>query len=1489
MVSILKSAISRSQISLLMAILAFLGSTLSAQEPTAADNPGEARAYAVLRRSPDRVTALPADVYVRALAEMAPLTTYSTGAGQMLPASTATFETVANEAQTWNSLGPDNVGGRTRAFLLSSGFGLNAGPWTMYAAGVDGGVFQGSISRSVDGFGNGVWSSAWSPLQGAPNQPIGNMAVSTLSSWSGGSILAGTGEGVFSGDAIQGNGIYQWDGTAWNTLGPQHRTQDNPNFVFVNRLVSNQAANRLYAGTRAGVEVSNDGGDNWALTLPRPANSQGGVMDLVVIPSGQLTNVSGDVVFVTMGTEGHPNTNPPTQASIWRSTDNGQTWGTSVKSEPTGKMGRTSLAVVPSTLGGLLDNVWIYAVSSWSEPFFDGRLYKIFRSTSGGSSSSWQDMYAGTGNNSSTVNTPYMFSALCSTQSNNNGWYDQAISVDPANANKLLLGGVSIFRVDLSGSAMGSLNTQGNNSTIDSITVSSVPAITPAPYWVGSTIYIDTVPYTVITYLSATSLQIRPQYAGPTGVHGFSIVPVSAQQISTWHGAANPRPVYVHADQHSIQPFAGSKLLVGNDGGLFVAENATASGATTCSLADPQTAVRWSSLSSTYQTAQFYHGLPYSGDTRWIGGMQDNGVRTTSAGSSSWPAFSDENLTNTDAGYVGITPDGTSGPFYVSVGYPQGIIYSLASGGTTATQYDPSPPGSPTNPLYVTPFVVDQTSHAVGSSYWLWVGGQTDTAGHSIVKRRRADLLDQYDLSGVCTGNSAMAPLHRVSSMALSADSNRLVLGREDGCIVYSANAAVLPPGSPIWAAIEPPSGQGGFVTSVAFDPFDPNTIYYTVGNAGYWHLVKVKGVFSGTRAVTNLSGLTPDVSLPDAPANVVVPDSLNPGRLWVGTDVGVLTSLNGGDSWAKEVTGFGYADVEWLAQNQRNGNSAYLYAFTHGRGAYQVLSKAYPRGDADLSGVVDVNDVFFLINYLFAGGPAPGWLDKADADCDHSRGVLDVFFLINYLFAGGPTPLVVCPAVVGGQGFGPASAGASDTMAIGATSVPVASATVRVPVYVNDLPGSSLGTDQPSGYDITEVAFEVMHGASCVTDTTFDRTGGVLQGLAVLQENASFEPGGFRYAIDVTGPVPFTHGAAPGDKIGDLVLTLSGCPASVLPLTLTTTGEWAAALGCFQCNGPGWIERPGETGLNGLQVTNGSVTLLGAIPSISSVSPVIGPTAGGTAVTVYGTNFLNGATVSFGGVAGLVTSVQAGQIAVTTPAHAYGQVSVVVTNPDNQTATLTNGFVFDNPPTAALSASPSSGVAAVIAMLDASSSSDPDAAAGDSIVSYRFDFGDGSAPVTQSSSTKSHVYAIPGTYTASVIAADTRGAASNQATRTATVSSGTDGATFTTDSGVPSTMVRSTAYHVWLSIKNTGTTTWTPEGSYQVQSQNPLDNTTFGVARILMGANTSIPPGVTGIFWTWVTAPANRGTYSFQFKMLHGTTNFGDYLVNKTITVTNH
>ncbi len=98
---------------------------------------------------------------------------------------------------------------------------------------------------------------------------------------------------------------------------------------------------------------------------------------------------------------------------------------------------------------------------------------------------------------------------------------------------------------------------------------------------------------------------------------------------------------------------------------------------------------------------------------------------------------------------------------------------------------------------------------------------------------------------------------------------------------------------------------------------------------------------------------------------------------------------------------------------------------------------------------------------------------------------------------------------------------------------------------------------------------------------------------------------------------------------------------------------------------------------------TNGYTYVSASAPTVTSVTPNNGVATGGTAVTIAGTNFVSGATVSFGGTAATnVIFVSATQITATTPAHAGGAVNVVVTNPDTQSGTLTNGFTYRAAPT---------------------------------------------------------------------------------------------------------------------------------------------------------------------------------------------------------------
>lgn len=79
-----------------------------------------------------------------------------------------------------------------------------------------------------------------------------------------------------------------------------------------------------------------------------------------------------------------------------------------------------------------------------------------------------------------------------------------------------------------------------------------------------------------------------------------------------------------------------------------------------------------------------------------------------------------------------------------------------------------------------------------------------------------------------------------------------------------------------------------------------------------------------------------------------------------------------------------------------------------------------------------------------------------------------------------------------------------------------------------------------------------------------------------------------------------------------------------------------------------------------------------------------------------------------------------------------------------------------NQPPLAVLSASPTEGNAPLDVTFNAAASSDPDA--GDTIATYKFSFGDGTADVAQSSPTINHTYTRAGVYFATLTVVDSKG-----------------------------------------------------------------------------------------------------------------------------------
>ena|GEM_PF-1155662 len=66
--------------------------------------------------------------------------------------------------------------------------------------------------------------------------------------------------------------------------------------------------------------------------------------------------------------------------------------------------------------------------------------------------------------------------------------------------------------------------------------------------------------------------------------------------------------------------------------------------------------------------------------------------------------------------------------------------------------------------------------------------------------------------------------------------------------------------------------------------------------------------------------------------------------------------------------------------------------------------------GDTDASGELDIDDVVYLIAYIFLNGPQPQPLFTGDTNCDGEIDIDDVVYLIAYIFSGGPPPCLTSP-----------------------------------------------------------------------------------------------------------------------------------------------------------------------------------------------------------------------------------------------------------------------------------------------------------------------------------------------------------------------------------------------------------------------------------------------------------------------------------------------
>jgi len=165
----------------------------------------------------------------------------------------------------WEELGPNDVGGRTRAILIDKD-----NPNKIYAGGVSGGLFV-----SYDN------ASSWQKIDSSVEN--GMVAISSICQAADGAIYVGTGEGFYflpgiGAGGIYGSGIYKsTDGVNFTllptTAPPSEPAQVNDDFATVDKLAASSTnPNYIYAAASGGIFMSTDGGATWAHPIDSDGN-----------------------------------------------------------------------------------------------------------------------------------------------------------------------------------------------------------------------------------------------------------------------------------------------------------------------------------------------------------------------------------------------------------------------------------------------------------------------------------------------------------------------------------------------------------------------------------------------------------------------------------------------------------------------------------------------------------------------------------------------------------------------------------------------------------------------------------------------------------------------------------------------------------------------------------------------------------------------------------------------------------------------------------------------------------------------------------------------------------------------------------------------------------------------------------------------------------------------------------------------------------------
>lgn len=345
----------------------------------------------------------------------------------------------------------------------------------------------------------------------------------------------------------------------------------------------------------------------------------------------------------------------------------------------------------------------------------------------------------------------------------------------------------------------------------------------------------------------------------------------------------------IHVDHHAmwIDPLT-STVLEGNDGGLYTSDNL---------------GVSWTKINNLPLT-QFYDiEVDNLKPERIYGGTQDNNtVRTATGNLNDWNAI--------------LGGDG----FYCLVDYTNSnIVYAEYQWGALHKSTNAGSSMFPINNYW--------SSDRVNWSAPVIMHPQTPTTlyfGTYRVWKSTNGGNSWSPVSGDLTKGDDGSTFHTISTLSISTiDPSIVVAGSDDGLVHISTNSGAT------WTNIS--AGlPDRWITRVANDPFDANTIYATC--SGFRWDEAVPHVYKSTNLGSTWQPI--DGNLPDLPVNAFIADPSRPDRYFVGTDAGVFYTNNGGIEWNSLNGTLGNVPVTAMKIHKQQN---FILIGTYGLGAYKL------------------------------------------------------------------------------------------------------------------------------------------------------------------------------------------------------------------------------------------------------------------------------------------------------------------------------------------------------------------------------------------------------------------------------------------------------------------------------------------------------------------------------------------------------------------------